>query len=135
MSDLRYVLDTNILAAYLKQEALVGQRMVTARRYNAQFLLCPLVYYEIYRGLLKRESQRQLAFFLKLVDTFIWDEFNRQDWGQAAQLWATLQRQGTPLPDNDLLIGTFALRRNATVVTDNTRHFERLGVTLENWRR
>jgi tRNA(fMet)-specific endonuclease VapC len=135
MSDLRYVLDANILSAYLKRETLVGQRMVTARQQDALLLLCPVVYYEVYRGLLQRDAQKQLAFFLRLVDTFTWDEFNRQDWGQAAQLWADLQRQGQPLPDADLLIGAYALRRDAIIVTDNTRHFARLGASLENWRR
>jgi predicted nucleic acid-binding protein len=32
------------------------------------------------------------------------------------------------------LIAVFATNRNATLVTDNTKDFDGLGVTLENWR-
>jgi len=135
MAVTRYVLDTNILSALIKKEAVVFQHASTALLNNAEFLLCPVVFYEAYRGFLHRDAHRQLAFFQKLINTFTWDEFDRADWEQAAQMWANLQRQGQPLPDADLLIGTYAMRRDAIIVTDNSRHFARLGAPLENWRR
>jgi len=131
----RYVLDSNILSAYLKKEAGVGRRVKTALQNNAEFLLCPVVFYEVYRGLLHRDAKKQLAFFLQLADAFTWDDFDRQDWEEAAQLWARLYRTGQPTADADLLIGVYALRRGATIVTDNERHFTSFGTTIENWRR
>lgn len=47
---------------------------------------------------------------------------------------ARLQKAGTPLDDFDLLIGATALAHNLTLVTNNTKHFERIGgIVLEDW--
>lgn len=47
---------------------------------------------------------------------------------------ARLRRQGTPIDDFDLLIGSTAVSCNLTLVTDNTKHFQRIAnVSLENW--
>lgn len=45
-----------------------------------------------------------------------------------------LEKIGLPIDNFDLLIGATALAHNMTLVTNNTRHFERLsGIKLENW--
>lgn len=45
-----------------------------------------------------------------------------------------LERQGRRLADADLFIGAIAASRQATVVTGNRRHYERIpGVAVENW--
>jgi predicted nucleic acid-binding protein len=56
----RYVLDTNILAAFLRDESEVVKRISEAAQANAEFLLCPIVFYEILRGLLHRGAKTQL---------------------------------------------------------------------------
>jgi tRNA(fMet)-specific endonuclease VapC len=47
---------------------------------------------------------------------------------------ADLRKQGQLIGENDLWIAAFALAYGAVLVTNNTRHFERVaGLTLENW--
>ncbi len=47
---------------------------------------------------------------------------------------ARLYRIGQPLPDFDLLIGATAIHHDLTLVTNNTKHFQRLeGIKLEDW--
>jgi len=47
---------------------------------------------------------------------------------------ARLKRAGKLIPDFDLLIGTTALHHGLTLVTNNTKHMQRLeGLQLENW--
>ena len=47
---------------------------------------------------------------------------------------ALLERQGVPIGDADLRIAGIALARGLTVVTANTRHFERVpALPVENW--
>lgn len=49
-------------------------------------------------------------------------------------LRADLERQGTPLAEADLRIAAIALVHHLTVVTGNTRHFDRVsGLSVENW--
>jgi tRNA(fMet)-specific endonuclease VapC len=130
----RYVFDTNIFTAILRQEPRIAQRLAEDPD-GDQFLLCPVVFYEVQRGLLHRDAKRQLAFFMSYAARFIWDDFNQTDWQQAAHLWADLRRQGRFVEDSDLLIGVYATERQAIVVTDNEKDFAPLGIAIENWRR
>jgi tRNA(fMet)-specific endonuclease VapC len=131
----RYLLDTNILSGLLRSEPGLVARIDQAAADQAEFLLCPLVFYEIVRGLHHRDAKMQLQLFLEYVKGFTWDDFNQADWQQAASLWADLRRQGRQISDADLLIGVYALQRQAAIITDNQKDFENLGVTIENWRR
>jgi tRNA(fMet)-specific endonuclease VapC len=52
------------------------------------------------------------------------------------RLRAELERRGTPIGANDMLIAAHALAVDATLVTDNIREFERIdGLKLVNWLR
>jgi tRNA(fMet)-specific endonuclease VapC len=47
---------------------------------------------------------------------------------------AALERQGRPIGANDLWIAAHALAAKLTLVSNNTREFERIAdLTLENW--
>lgn len=47
---------------------------------------------------------------------------------------AQLEAAGTPIGGNDLWIAAHALAQNMTLVTNNTREFERVaGLRVENW--
>ncbi len=47
---------------------------------------------------------------------------------------ASLKRTGQLIGDFDILIASFALAHNLTLVTNNTAHFQRLpNLRLENW--
>lgn len=47
---------------------------------------------------------------------------------------ALLKKVGTPIEDFDLLIACTALEYNLIMVTENTKHFERIAdIKLENW--
>jgi tRNA(fMet)-specific endonuclease VapC len=129
----RYVLDTNIVTALLRNETKTIEYTARAAAANAEFLLCPVVFYEALRGLLHRNAQKQKQRLLDYAATFIWDNFTRADWENAAELWATLRGQGIQVSDADLLIGVYAQQRQAVVVTANEKHFVPLGVQTENW--
>jgi tRNA(fMet)-specific endonuclease VapC len=52
------------------------------------------------------------------------------------ELRAQLERAGTPIGPNDLLIAAHALALGHTLVTDNAREFSRIkSLTVENWLR
>lgn len=47
---------------------------------------------------------------------------------------ARLRKLGTPIEEFDLLIASAAIAEDLVLVTDNTRHFQRIeGLKLENW--
>jgi predicted nucleic acid-binding protein len=130
----RYVLDTNIFAAILRNEPVTTQRVARALAAGDEFLLCPVVFYEVYRGLLYRDAKKQLTFFLNYITTLTRSDFVSTDWERAARLWADLRQKGQQVADADLLIGVYAIERQAVVITDNEKDFISLGVAIENWR-
>ena len=129
-------LDSSIVSCLLRP----GRNPQVVRRYESsveegtRFILCPLVYYEVRRGLLKLAAERQLGRFDGLCRRWQWSDFVPADWETAAQLWVGLERRGRQIGDADLLIAVHALRRQATLVTDNEAHFAGLGVSILNWR-
>lgn len=47
---------------------------------------------------------------------------------------ARLRRKGTPIDDFDLLIGSTAVSYDMVMVSNNSKHFERIdGIQLEDW--
>ena len=53
---------------------------------------------------------------------------------EAARQYAGLKRKGLMIEDDDILIGSFSIERNAVLVTNNVKHFSRLnGIKIENW--
>jgi len=128
----RYVLDTNILSYLLQGKQPIIDRLAEAANSDAAIFLCPVVRYEIRRGLLDKGATTQLKRFERLAADLIWAEFERPMWDEAANSWAACKRMGRSYQDADLLIAAYARTLRATVVT-NDSHFEDFDVPLENW--
>jgi len=60
--------------------------------------------------------------------------FDAEAGRQYGRIRTDLKRAGCPIGSNDLLIAAHALSLNATLVTNNTREFERVvGLRVEQW--
>jgi tRNA(fMet)-specific endonuclease VapC len=128
------LLDTNILSAIIRKEAFAEQRFRQAVADDDVLLLSIVVFYEVRRGLLKRDAKKQTAVFEHLVNQIAWCDVVREDWELAARLWVERTKIGRPIEDADLLIAAQAKRLGAILVTDNEKDFDDLGLTLENWK-
>lgn len=129
-----YIFDTNIVSLLLRNDKDVTQRMSTTIRPEDTIIGCPVVWYEIRRGLLAKDAKKQMERFEKLFAVFQWQDYTRDDWKQASEIWSSRRKSGKPISDADLLIGVFAQNRNAILVTDNEKDFVDLTVTIENWK-
>jgi tRNA(fMet)-specific endonuclease VapC len=93
---------------------------------------------EILFGLTKLPKESRIheraAIFLAEFESLPWDEAAAE---QYAEVRSRLERQGTPIGIHDTLIAAHAVSIGAILVTNNTRHFERIGtmLQLENWHR
>ena len=80
---------------------------------------------------LKAARWEQLDLFTQRLLIEPWDEEAARHYGF---LRALLEKQGTPIGNNDLLIAAHARSINAVLVTNNVREFERVpDLSLENW--
>ena len=90
---------------------------------------------ELVFGLEKRGNPRALARaihgFLDRIAVMPWDGAAAD---QFARLRAQLERAGTPIGVFDTMIAGHALSLNAILVSNNTRHFQKVrALKSENW--
>lgn len=77
------------------------------------------------------KNEQALLKFLFPLSILPFDSAAAYEYGD---IRAFLQKQGTPIGPNDMLIASHARAEGLTLVTNNTREFERVpGLKLENW--
>ncbi len=130
---MRLLLDSNIITYILQERAPVLSRFTEALEANAVFLSSDVVEYEIRRYLLLKGANRRLRQYEDLMRDWFPVSLTRSDWTAAAELWSRLHREGRSIDDRDLLIAISARKEQATLVTNNTRHFNHVDVPLLNW--
>ncbi len=133
---MKWVLDTNIISYLLRGDAAVRSAFESARDADdSQFILSPVVDYEIRRYLLLKGASRNLAQYEALTAPWTVSPLALADWRRAATLWADRHRDGNPIADADLLIAVTVIAQDAVLVTHNTRHFAGLGLRqLMDWK-
>jgi tRNA(fMet)-specific endonuclease VapC len=89
---------------------------------------------ELAYGVATTDSERNrwaLEMFLSPLEILPFDKAALWVYGD---LRAELARKGTPIGALDTMIAAHALSQQSTLVTNNTREFERVpGLRLENW--
>jgi tRNA(fMet)-specific endonuclease VapC len=132
-----YLLDTNVCIALINEtSSKVRARLVQASRRKATLATSTIVVHELWYGVAKSElvakNARALAAFLSR-DVAVLD-YSAQDAQAAGEIRAALERKGQRIGEYDTLIAGQAFCRNLTLVTANTREFERVkGLVVEDW--
>jgi tRNA(fMet)-specific endonuclease VapC len=131
---MHYLLDTNVCAMYLNgRSASVRDRILSTP--SDEMAVCSVVKAELFYGAMRsnnpdRTLERQQNFLGRFVSLPFGDEAALI----GGRVRAHLASSGTPIGSYDLLIATIALANNLTLVTHNTREFERVdGLQLEDW--
>jgi tRNA(fMet)-specific endonuclease VapC len=131
----KYSLDTNIVSELLRvPHGRLAQKL--ARVGEANVAVSIVVAAEMRFGAVKKANatlSKQTDGFLKLVTLIPWEAPADRVY---SDLRATLERSGTPIGGNDLLIAAQALALSQVLVTDNEKVFRRVpGLKIENWLR
>lgn len=127
------LLDTNTLSYILKERQPAVERLEKATEDGSRFLLASVVHHELTRYLALKGASRILRLYRSLVEPWMRCDLSFDDWDSASLLWAEVHRTGRSISDLDLLLATLARKHGAVLVTSNTRHFEGLGLILEDW--
>ncbi|MDD1644059.1 MAG: type II toxin-antitoxin system VapC family toxin [Methylococcaceae bacterium] len=130
----RYLLDTNICIYLIKKhppEVLARFQQIQLK----QLHIPTITLFELYFCLEKNNSQqRNLAALENFIAPLTIVEFTLDAAKKAAKIRSNLQKQGTPIDAYDIQIAAIAISLNMTLLTNNTREFERVkGLKLENW--
>lgn len=128
-----YLLDTNVLSALIRDPggkvarriAKVGEEVVC----TSMIVACELRFGAAKSGSMR--FQQRVEAILGELEVLAPD--SPADY-HYAEIRAFLERKGTPVGPNDLLIAAHALSLGLTLVTGNTREFSRIpGLAVENW--
>lgn len=131
-----WLLDTNILSSVIKRpHDLVGQRLRDiADQHPGAMVTSVIVECELMFGARRVNSApltQKIGQLLKLVPVMALQQEIAEHY---ATIRAHLERQGTPIGPNDLLIAAHALALDCTLVTDNEAEFCRVpSLRVENW--
>jgi tRNA(fMet)-specific endonuclease VapC len=130
------MLDTNILIYLIKNKPPAVAERVNALEGSAELCMSFVTFAELLMGAerstRKPDVLRRLDALTRVVTVRY--EVNRAICEHYAVQFTRLRAAGTPIGANDLWIACHALADDCTLVTNNTREFERVaGLKLENW--
>lgn len=128
-----YLLDTNVLIALTKDLGPVAARLEAIAA--GDVLIPAVVVAEIEFGIANsRRRQHNRRVFDELLAGFRIAPFDGAAAAAYGPIRAELERHGTPIGSNDLLIAAQAVSMRATLVSDNVHEFRRVPkLKLENW--
>jgi len=131
-----YLLDTNILIYLIKNHPPTVAQRIDALADDDQLCMSFITWAELLKGA-ERSTRKQEV--LRRLDTLARQVTVIYPTGAAicrhyAEQFTRLKEAGTPIGANDLWIACHALAEDASLVTHNTREFQRIaGLRVEDW--
>ncbi len=131
---MKLMLDTNICIAIIKQKPADILQKFSAYQVG-DICISPVTLAELRYGIAKSQHQEKnqaaLDEFILPLEVVVFDEAAALVYGA---LRASLEKKGTPVGALDTLIGAHALSLNLTLVTNNTKEFNRIaGLKVIDW--
>ncbi len=128
-----YLLDTNVIGEIARNpQGGVANRVAALP--PDEYGINPVVACEIEYGLTKRESTRLRRQIEKILEAIAVIELPTDIAVHYGRIRVELEKQGTPIGPNDLLIAAHGLASELTLVTGNEKEFRRVhGLNVENW--
>jgi len=129
-----YMLDTNICSYILKSRPLsvkVHFEKVGTRSLCISTVVLAELYYGAARHPQGSSIRKEIKEFISRLTVIPWDEKAADHYGQ---IRAVMEKDGKPIGAMDMMIAAHARSQGATLVSDNTRHFDKVPeLLLANW--
>ena len=130
---MKYILDTDILIYFLKGQVNVVEKItgISGDQIGTTIINQSELLFGAFNSIKKKENLKKIEPFLQEL-TII--SFCTHSAYLFAQQKALLKKQGKIIADLDLMIASIVLHHGCTLITNNTRHFERIKtLKIENW--
>ncbi|MCL2198623.1 MAG: PIN domain-containing protein [Defluviitaleaceae bacterium] len=129
-----YALDTNTISFFIKENKCVVDNFFRVLEDGHSLIIPPIAYYEVRRGLLKKDARKQTEAFNDFCKTIPIGEITIAMLDEAAEIHAGNRGLKRTIGDADTLIAAFCIVSNYTLVTNNTKHFTDIeGISLVDW--
>ena len=130
---MRYMLDTDI-CIYTINERPAAVLRAFREFHSAGLGISSVTAAELFFGVARTGSQRNLGALRRFLATLEVAPFDALAAEVCGSMRAWLASQGTPIGPYDILIAAHAHALGVTLVSNNTREFERVpGLKVENW--
>jgi len=131
---MKYLVDKNILIYLMNSKSQTLLKKFTSKSID-DFCVSSITVAELIYGANKsRNRKKNLNAAIKMLSPFTIMDFTSQDAFEYGDIRADLEQKGKVIGANDLLIASQARRMKLTVITANTREYERVeGLKVENW--
>ena len=128
-----YLLDTNTIIYSLKGHTVVEENL--RRHLHDPMCISVVTLMELYYGAYKSQKvESNLAKIKALENSLEIIPLGKEPVEIFGILKAKLERSGIRLDDFDLILAVCALTQNLILVTNNTKHFERIeGLKITDW--
>jgi len=129
-----YMLDTNMCSYIIRDNPRGIYKKLKEIEENHVVALSSIVVSELFYGARKKDSPKLRKVVAEFVSHFVIYDYDKVSANHYADVRSNLEKKGQIIGANDLLISAHALSKDAILVTNNTKEFERVeGLVVENW--
>ena len=131
---MKYLIDTNICIYIMNHHppaVLARFKHLGVGEAGISSITLSELYYGISKSKKISQNIKRLEEFLYPFEILAYDENSAREYGK---IRSRLERQGQVIGPLDMLIAAHALSRDLTIITNNTREFERVeSLRIEDW--
>ncbi len=128
------LIDTNIISAFMRGNNQVIQKVKRYLIFYNTLAISVISYYEITRGIKALSNVNKLKMFKGFMANCTIEVIDSSIAEKASNIYHDLRNNGQLVEDADILIAATAMDRGLCLVSDNSRHFNRIsGLELDNW--
>ena len=126
----KFLLDTNIIAAWLKGETSVADKIDKAKEIHKPIIAVGELYYGALYSTQVAKNIKEIKSITANYGVLQIDEETTIAYGN---IKAALRKKGKPIPENDIWIAAIAKRFKLVVVTRD-KHFKEIeGINIKSW--
>jgi len=126
----KYLLDTNIIIAWLQGEAAIANKIEKAEEVHIPIIVVGELYYGATFSNHLQKNIKEIKKVTSNYNVLLIDEGTAINYGN---IKTELRKIGKPIPENDIWIAAIARQYELTVVTRDN-HFKTIdSISLQNW--
>jgi predicted nucleic acid-binding protein len=132
------LLDTDTLSFFLRNEKTkekkATQKINEYLKEHQKLSISIITYYELLNGLYFGDTKERTAEIDRFLNEHTILPISKEIAHKAAQIYTHLRSTGNIIAHNDILIAATAIVENLVLITNNTKHFDRIEeLKMENW--
>ena len=130
MTGNNFLLDTNIVVAWLNGESSIANKVDKAAAVYLPVIVIGELYYGAMYSTQVQKNINQIKTLISRYRVLKIDEVTTLEYGK---IKVALRKKGKPIPENDIWIATIAQQHNLTFVTRDRHFYEIDGLKIKVW--